>query len=339
MIQPSVTLYHWDLPAALDDLGGWLSPDSPGWFADYAKVIFEALGDRVPMWATLNEPWVIVDAGYLHGVNAPGHASVAEAPRAARHLLLAHGAAVATYRAGGWPHRIGLVVNLEPKDPASNSAEDLAATARAHAYFNEQFLDPVLLGRDTPALAPIYGEHWRPWSAEELARVSRPIDFVGVNWYTRALTRHDPARPPVFDARVVPEGAVRMTTGWEYHPQSLERTLLWIRERYGDVPLYVTENGGAFPDPTVAPAGGVDDPLRVESFRGHLRACRAAIARGVDLRGYFAWSLMDNLEWSSGFTQRFGIVHVNFATQQRTVKASGGLFREVIRTNGAVIGD
>jgi beta-glucosidase len=338
-IVPNATLYHWDLPAALDDLGGWLAPDSPKWFAEYANVMFERLGNRVPMWATLNEPWVIVDGGYLHGVHAPGRASAVEAPVAARHLLLAHGAAVDAYRAGGWPHRIGLVVNLEPKDPASGSPEDLAATRRAHVYFNEQYCDPVLLGRDTPGLAEVYGPRWRGWSADELARVSRPIDFLGINYYTRALTRHDPSRPPVCDARVVPENALRMTTGWEYHPAGLERALLWVKERYGNVPLYVTENGGAFADPAAAVNSRVDDPLRVESYSGHLRACLAAIAKGVDLRGYFAWSLMDNLEWNAGFTQRFGLVHVNFDTQQRTIKSSGEFFRDVIRSNGAVLAD
>ena len=137
-IVPNVTLYHWDLPAALEDDGGWLHPDSPAWFAEYSHTMFEALGDRVPLWATLNEPWVVVDGGYLYGAHAPGRASSAEAVTAARHLLLAHGDAVAAYRAGGWPHRIGLVVNLEPKDPASDSPADRAATARAHAYFREQ---------------------------------------------------------------------------------------------------------------------------------------------------------------------------------------------------------
>lgn len=336
-IVPNVTLFHWDLPAALEDLGGWLSPEAPRWFADYARVVFAALGDRVPMWATLNEPWVIVDGGYLYGMHAPGRASVHEAPVAARHLLLAHGAALEAYREGGWPHRIGLVVNLEPKDPASGSPEDLAATARAHAYFNEQFCDPVLLGRDTPALRAVYGPGWREWTADELARVSKPVDFLGINYYTRALTRHDPSRPPVCDARVVPAGALSMTTGWEYYPAGLERTLLWVRERYGNVPLYVTENGGAFADPPSANGGRLDDPLRVECYRAHLLACRAAIARGVDLRGYFAWSFMDNLEWSAGFTQRFGLVHVDFATQRRTVKRSGAFYRDVIRSNGAAL--
>ena len=335
-ITPNVTLYHWDLPAALDDLGGWLAPDVAHWFADYAQIAFEAFGDRVPMWSTLNEPWVIVDGGYLFGVHAPGHASIHEAPVAARNLLLAHGAALERYRAGGWPHRIGVVVNLELKDAASDSPEDLAATRRSHTYFNEQYCDPLLLGRNPEGgMRAIYGDAWRDWTADELARVSRPIDFLGINYYTRCLTRHDPERPPVFENRVVPEGAQTMTTGWEFYPPGLERTLLWVKARYGDVPLYVTESGGAWPDPPAPVDGRIDDPLRVETYRANLRGCRDAIAKGVDLRGYFAWSLLDNLEWASGFSQRFGIVHVDFETQVRTIKASGEYYRDVIATQGA----
>jgi len=335
-ITPNVTLYHWDLPAALDDQGGWLSPDAPAWFADYAEVAFRALGDRVPMWATLNEPWVCVDAGYLHGSHAPGHASVREAPTAARHLLLAHAAAVERHRAMGERSAIGVVLNLEPKDAASDDPRDVAATRRAHAYFNEQYGDPIFLGSSPPELAEIFGADWRPWTDAELARVHQPVDFLGINYYTRALTRHAPEWPPVGDARVVPEGAVRMTTGWELYPPGLERTLLWARQRWGDVPLYVTESGGAFADP--APVNGrIDDPLRIEAHRVNLLGCLAAIERGVDLRGYFAWSLLDNLEWSSGFSQRFGLVSVDFETQARTIKASGEFYRDLIRTNGAAL--
>ncbi len=337
-IAPNVTLYHWDLPAALDDRGGWLNPDVADWFADYADTCFRALGDRVPMWATLNEPWVIVDAGYLFGVHAPGHASLSEAPIAARHLLLAHGAAVDRYRAGGWPHAIGIVVNLEPKDPASDAPEDVAATARSHTYFNEQYCDPLLLGRNPEGgMRAIYGEAWRDWTSDELARASRPIDFLGINYYTRCLTRHAPARPPVFEERVVPAGARTMTTGWEWYPPGLERTLLWVKARYGDVPLVVTESGGAWPDPPPGPEGRIDDPLRVETYRENLRGCLAAMRQGVDLRGFFAWSLMDNLEWASGFSQRFGLVHVDRGTLARTIKASGEFYREVIRTRGAAL--
>lgn len=337
-ITPNVTLYHWDLPAALDDRGGWLNPDIEHWFTEYAQVMFHAFGDRVPMWATLNEPWVVVDGGYLHGVNAPGHANLFEAPIAAHHLMLSHASAVRAYRAGGWPHQIGLVVNLEPKDPASDSPEDLAATARAHTYFNEQYLDPVFFGRHPEGLARIYGAGWPDFAASEVARIQEKIDFLGINYYTRALTKDDPTRPPVRDARVVPEGATVMTTGWELYPKGLEEVLVWVKERYGDTPLYITENGGAYEDPEAPVDGRIDDPLRVLTYRGNLRACRDAIARGVDLRGFFAWSFMDNFEWSSGFSKRFGLVHVDYATQQRTIKASGEFYRDVIRTNGEALG-
>ena len=336
-ITPNVTLYHWDMPGALDDRGGWLNPDVANWFADYADVMFTALGDRVPMWATINEPWVIVDGGYLFGAHAPGHASLREAPIATHNVLLAHAAAVERYRAGGWPHKVGIVVNLEPKDPASDSPEDIAATRRSHTYFNEQYCDPLFKGRYPDGMREIYGDAWPEWPAADLARISQPIDFLGINYYTRCVTQYDASRPPVFERRVIPEGATRMSIGWEFYPPGLERALLWVRERYGDVPLYVTESGGPYDDP--APVNGrVDDPLRVATYRANLRGCLAALEKGVDLRGFFAWALMDNLEWSAGFSQRFGLVHVDFATQQRTIKASGEFYRDVIRTNGAALG-
>ena len=222
-ITPNVTLYHWDLPAALDDRGGWLNPDIVKWFADYTEAAFRAYGDRVPMWATLNEPWVVTDAGYLHGVYAPGHANLFEAPIATHHLLLAHAAAVQRYRAGGWPHQIGVVLNLEPKDPASDSPQDVAATARAHVYMNEQYMDALFFGRYPAELRAIFGEAWPEWPAEEMALLRTPFDFLGINYYTRALTREEPGRPPVFDARVTPPGAIIMNTGWEFYPKGLER--------------------------------------------------------------------------------------------------------------------
>lgn len=335
-IMPNVTLYHWDLPAALDDHGGWLSPDSPRWFADYAEVCFRALADRVPMWSTLNEPWVIAHDGYVLGGNAPGHRNLFEAPRVSHHLLLAHAAGVERYRAIG-RHKIGLVVNLEPKDPATPSAEDVAATRRAHVYFNEQYLDPVFFGRYPEELPALFGEGWPAPETEEVARIAQPIDFLGINYYTRKVERNDPELWPTRARGVRVPGAIYTETDWEMHPASLTRVLLWVRERYGDVPLYITENGAAIADPPTAEGGVLDDPLRVRYLHEHLRACREAMRRGVDLRGYYAWSLMDNLEWSSGFSKRFGLIHVNFDTQQRTIKRSGHWYREVIRSNGAVL--
>jgi beta-glucosidase len=333
-IHPSATLFHWDLPAALDDRGGWLNPDIADWFADYAQVMFRALGDRVPMWATLNEPWVVTDGGYLHGALAPGHRNRFEAPIASHHLLRAHGKAVQVYRTEA-KQAIGLVVNIEPKYPASDSAADLAATARADAYMNRQYLDPVLLGAYPAELRDIFGEAWPEWSDADMALIRQPLDFVGINYYTRNVTRHDDAAWPLRAAMVRQKQATYTETGWEVFPQGLTDTLRWFKQRYGPLPLYVTENGAAFYDPPVAEGGRIDDPLRVDYFRKHLGAIAEAIRQGVDLRGYFAWSLFDNLEWSLGFTKRFGIVHVDFESQVRTPKASAAYYAQAIASHGA----
>jgi beta-glucosidase len=335
-IRPLITLYHWDLPAALDDRGGWLNRDVADWFAEYARVMYRALDDRVQMWSTLNEPWVVTDGGYLHGALAPGHRILFEAPIASHHLLLAHAAGVEAYRAEG-KHQIGLVVNLEPKVPASDSEEDLAATLRADAYMNRQYLDPVIHGRYPAEMREVFGEAWPEFSAEDLARIRQPIDFLGVNYYKRGVTRFDATALPVRASEVRQKRHVYTETSWEVYPPGLTDTLVWVKEQYGDIPLYITENGAAFYDPPTAD-GEVQDPLRVDYLRTHLRAAREAIDRGVDLRGYFVWSLFDNLEWSLGFAKRFGIVHVDFDTLKRTPKASARLYSEVIRTNGGVLG-
>jgi len=336
-IKPLVTLYHWDLPAALDDMGGWLNRDVADWFADYATVMYKALGDRVPMWATLNEPWVIAHAGYLEGTLAPGHRSLYEPPIVAHNLMRAHGAAVLAYRAAA-KGQVGLVVNLEPKYPASGSDADRAATQRADAYMNRQYLDPALLGSYPPEMRDIYGAAWPDFPAEDFALIKQPIDFLGVNYYTRSVTAHDAERRPLRARAVRQPDATYTETGWEVYPDGLADTLEWVTKRYGRIPLYVTENGAAFFDPPAAIDGVVDDPNRVHYFREHLRAVHRAMTNGADMRGYYAWSLLDNLEWSLGFAKRFGIVHVNFATQQRTIKRSGRYYGEVIATNGGSLG-
>ncbi|HKG95891.1 MAG TPA: GH1 family beta-glucosidase [Gemmatimonadaceae bacterium] len=336
-IRPNVTLYHWDLPAALADRGGWLNPDVAGWFADYARVVYAALGDRVPMWATLNEPWVVMDAGHLNGGHAPGHRDWFEAPRVAHNLLRAHAEAVRAYRAEahGRLGQIGIVVNLEPKYAASDREADQAATRRADAYMNRQFLDPLFLGGYPEELREIYGEAWPEPPDAELHALREPLDFVGINYYTRSVTCDDPRARPVRAGRVRQPRHAHTEMDWEVYPQALTDVLTWVTRRYGRVPLYVTENGAAFYDPPSADGGAVDDPLRVAYYRDHLRAARRAIEAGVDLRGYFAWSLLDNFEWGYGYSKRFGIVHVDFTTQQRTPKASARFYAEVIRSNGA----
>ncbi|CAN5313894.1 GH1 family beta-glucosidase [soil metagenome] len=335
-IQPCVTLYHWDLPAALERRGGWTNREVADWFAEYAGTVFRALDDRVPMWATLNEPWVVMAGGYLHGDLAPGHRNAFEAPLVTHNLLRAHAAAVEAYRAEG-RNQIGLVVNIEPKYAASGRPEDLAATARADAFLNRHFLDPVFFGSYPAELAEIWGEAWPEWDAEELARIRQPIDWLGVNYYSRRVTRNDSAAFPTGSADVPQPHHLHTEMGWEVYPDGLPDVLRWVHERYSEVPLYVTENGAAFPDPPVATADPLPDPLRVEYFREHLLGAARALADGVDLRGYFAWSLLDNFEWSHGYGKRFGIVHVDFANQRRTPKQSARFYAEVIRTNGACL--
>ncbi|MGH7482406.1 MAG: GH1 family beta-glucosidase, partial [Longimicrobiales bacterium] len=335
-IRPSATLYHWDLPAALDDRGGWLNPDVACWFADYARTVFARLDDRVPMWTTLNEPWVVTDGGYLHGALAPGHRSLFEAPIASHNLLRAHVEALRAYRADGG-NEIGIVVNLEPKYTASASDDDEAATRRAHAYMNRQYLDPLFKGTYPDELLEVFGEAWLDHPAAEVEALREPVDFLGINYYTRNVVRNEPTAIPVRAAPVRQPRHAYTETGWEVYPPGLTDTLVWVRDTYGDLPLYVTENGAAFYDPPQPTDGRVEDPLRVEYYRAHLRAALDAIRQGVDLRGYFAWSLLDNFEWSLGYSKRFGIVHVDFATQQRTPKASARFYSRVIESNGEIL--
>jgi beta-glucosidase len=335
-IQPMATLYHWDLPAALDDRGGWLNPDIADWFAEYAGVMFDALDDRVKLWATLNEPWVVTDGGYLFGALAPGHRSLFEGPIASHNLLRASARAVERYRAGG-RHQIGLVVNLEPKHPVSNSDADLRAAELAHAYFNLQYLDPVFFGRYPEDLREVFGQAWPDWTDQQAEEARHDVDFLGINYYTRSVVRHAPERWFMNVDRVRQNHATHTETDWEVYPDSLVETLKWVTDRYGRLPLYVTENGAAFFDPPKTVDGRVEDYLRVDYLRKHIRAVHQAIAQGVDMRGYFVWSLMDNFEWSQGYAKRFGIVHVDYETLERTPKQSAEYYRRVIASNGAAV--
>ena len=335
-IEPLLTLHHWDLPAALDDKGGWLNRDSADWFAEYGSVMYRRLDGRVKKWVTLNEPWVITDGGYLHGALAPGHRNLFETPIASHNLMRAHGRAVQAYRSEG-AHEIGLVVNIEPKYPASDSAEDLAATARAHAYMNRQYLDPALKGSYPDELADVFGEAWPQWPVEDLKDICQPVDFIGINYYTRNVVRADPNQWPV-GASPVRQVATHTTTDWEVCPPALTDMLIWFRDTYGDIPVYITENGAAFYDPPQAGPDGIDDPLRCDYLRTHISAIGDAIRQGVDVRGYMAWSLLDNLEWSLGFSKRFGIVHVDYETQVRTPKRSARFYSSVIAANGGNLG-
>jgi beta-glucosidase len=334
-IEPSLTLYHWELPATLEERGGWTNAEIADWFAEYARTMYRALGDRVRMWTTINEPWVVMDQGYVEGRHAPGKRNLAEAAGVSKNLLRAHGSAVAALRSEG-AQQVGIVVNLVPIKAASASAADRAAAARLDAYLNRHFLDPPLLGHLPPELADVFGDAWRDWTDEELRQVRQPIDFVGVNYYLRLVVKDDPTAGAARARAVRQENCPYTAMEWEIYPQGLSDTLLWLRERYGDLPLHITENGAAFDDHWDG-SPLVHDPQRVEYLRSHLRAAREAIAAGVDLRGYFVWSLLDNFEWQCGYSKRFGIVHVDFATQRRTLKASAKFYSDVIRSGGAAL--
>ena len=334
-IEPLLTLYHWDLPAALDDRGGWLNRDVADWFADYAHAVHERLGDRVSRWITLNEPWVVMDGGYVQGGLAPGHKSLFEGPLAAHHLLLAHARGTAALRASGATD-VGIALNLEPKVPAT--AADVRAAARADAYMNRIFLDPIVRGAYPEELAEVFGMGWPDFSAADLTEIQTPTDFFGINYYTRAVVAAAPGAYPDGAQRIRQPRHPYSEMGWEMVAPAFRDLLLWVHERTGGAPMLVTENGAATADPPQPLGGRLDDPLRVAYLHDHLLAVREAVEAGADVRGYFAWSLMDNYEWSQGYDKRFGLVHVDFETQARTPKASAAFYRGVIESNGASLG-
>jgi beta-glucosidase len=333
-IQPSVTLHHWDLPLALDDQGGWTNPDSAYWFADYAHTLFKALSGQVRQWATLNEPWVIVHEGHLQGSHPPGLRALPKARLATHNLLRGHGFAVQAFRADGGEGEIGLVVNLEPKYAASEQPEDQAAMTRMHAWMNRQYLDPVFLGHYPEELADLHGRSFADFPEEDFRVIQTPIDFLGINYYSRSVVKSAPGLLPFQADRVRQDHLPHTAMDWEVFPEGLKSCLLWIKRRYGEMPLYITENGGAFDDPAPVKSR-VADADRVAYLRDHLLAVQEAIAEGVNLKGYFAWSLLDNFEWAFGYSKRFGLIHVDYATQTRTLKDSALFYRRVIDSHGA----
>ncbi len=333
-IRPNVTLHHWDLPLALEQQGGWANRDCAHWFADYAQHVFQVLGGQVRQWATLNEPWVIVHAGYVEGAHPPGVVSLEQARQATHNLLRGHALAVQAFRAEGSAGEIGLVVNLEPKYPASEREDDLRATARMEAWMNRQYLDPVFLGRYPEELEEIHGSGLPEFPADDYRLLREPFDFLGINYYSRSVVRQASGLWPFNSDRVHQAASPHTAMGWEIYPDGLKDCLGWVKQRYGDIPLYITENGAACNDaPPVQ--GRVSDPDRIAYYRRHLQAVHAAIAEGVNLKGYYAWSLLDNFEWAFGYAKRFGLIYVDYATQARTLKDSALFYRRVIDSHGA----
>jgi beta-glucosidase len=338
-IDPVVTLYHWDLPQELEDAGGWPARDTASRFADYAGLVAGRIGDRVARWSTINEPWCSAVLGYSAGIHAPGRTDPAAAMAAAHHLLLAHGLGVAALRdTAGLNGAVGLTLNPYPVIAAGERPEDLDAARRVDGLANRFWYDAVLRGAypdDVLAdLDPLgFAGHVRDG---DLAEIARPIDAIGLNYYRRHHVRHGPDAsaatalwPGSPDVDHVDPPGPHTSLGWAVEPDGLEEVLV-AAAAYGPTPLHVDENGAAFADgePVV---GVVPDPARLRYVMDHIEATRRARARGVDVRGYFVWSLLDNFEWAEGYEPRFGIVHVDFATQARTLKASGHWYRELLR--------
>jgi beta-glucosidase len=335
-IEPWITLYHWDLPQALQDVGGWPERDTAERFAEYASLIYERLHDRVSYWTTLNEPWCSAFLGHAVGRHAPGIQDDDAALRAAHHLLLGHGLAVTAMRAQGDPDsHFGITLNLYPVEPATDDPADADVARRVDALANRLFLDPVLLGRYPEDIPPLPVQ---PGDAEIIAA---PIDVLGVNYYSRHVVRagsgSGDGKPSPWvgspDVEFVGRGLPRTEMDWEIDEQGLHDVLTRVHRDYPAIPLFVTENGAAFPDEPAAD-GTVADPDRVAYLDSHFRAAHRAIADGVDLRGYFVWTLMDNFEWGHGYTKRFGLVHIDYETLKRTPKDSARWYAQVTRRNG-----
>ncbi len=331
-IDPVVTLNHWDLPQALQDRGGWTSRDTVERFADYAATVFRSLGDRVRLWITHNEPWMVAFIGHYRGVHAPGLVDLQAALRAAHHLLLSHGAAVRAFRALGAAGEIGITLNLFPTYPVSESDADREAAAASAGYTNRWFLDPIFrqaYPADTVSRFERCGATMDFVEDGDLPLIASPIDFLGVNYYS---PRRVSASGDEFGWHVQPGTASgRPTTaiGGEIYPDGLTGLLVGLQRDYGSVPLYVTENGAAVDD-QIGPDGGVHDEARIDFLERHFAAAHRALQLGVDLRGYFVWSLMDNFEWAMGYGPRLGLTYVDYATQRRIPKDSFAFYRRFI---------
>jgi beta-glucosidase len=342
-IRPAATLYHWDLPQEIEDRGGWTDRGVADRFADYAAVVAGRLGDRVLLWNTLNEPWCSAFLGYGAGLHAPGRTDHAAALTAAHHLLLAHGRAVEVLRATSPGSEIAIALNAGAVRPYSGAQEDVDAARRIDGLLNRLFFDPVLRGA-YPADVQADTARVTDWSFVrdgDLEVISEPIDALGVNYYQPDLVgaapadRPGPTQPYPTGGEVAfhPTPGPVTDMGWPIDPGGLYEILIRITRDYGPIPIYITENGAACPD-RIAEDGHVHDPERIDYLRRHLSAAHRARADGVDLRGYFAWSLVDNFEWAYGYGKRFGLVHVDYRTQRRTPKDSALWYRAVIAANG-----
>jgi beta-glucosidase len=340
-IEPAATLYHWDLPQALEELGGWRSRDTAYRFADYAAVVVDHLGDRMHRWITLNEPWCSSMLGYGSGRHAPGAREGEGALAAAHHLLLGHGLAVPVLRAGDPSAEVGITLNLQPVSAVSDQPADVQAAERSLMNSNLLFSDPVFAGRYPELARSVYAPvtDFGFLQDGDLETTSVPLDFLGVNYYFPSRIKAadyvaaDPALRTADDIgaeQLIRDDEEHTTMGWPIDANGLHALLTWLQSTYPSLPpIYITENGRACAD-KVAPDGGVHDPARIDYVGNHLDVTGKAMAEGVDVRGYYYWSFMDNFEWGEGYAQRFGLVYVDYATQDRIPKDSFAWFRALL---------
>jgi beta-glucosidase len=338
-IIPMATLNHWDFPQALQERGGWPCRDSADWFTEYARVVFEKLADRIPYWATHNEPFVVAISGYAGGDFAPGIASFHQALSAAHHQLLAHGRTVELYRQLGYDGQIGIVLNLATFMPKTDHPQDIAAAKRMEMLINGLFLDPIYKGQYPPEFVEWMGEMWPDIPVGDMEVISRPIDFLGVNFYYSEIVSHAPYGLLKFTSEHYTDPGWALTEkGWGVCPSQLIALLNHLKQVYGNPPTFITENGMCLSDPP-GWTGVPDDQARINYFRAHFQAAHQALAEGANLRGYYVWSLLDNFEWADGYSQRFGLIHIDFDDphRKRTPRASYAWYRDVIQQNAVCV--
>jgi beta-glucosidase len=316
-LKPFATLYHWDLPSALQDRGGWMNRDIASWFAEYAALVAHKFGDRLHATATINEPWCVAFLSHFLGIHAPGYRDIRAAARAMHHVLLAHGTAIGALRAEG-ARNLGIVTNLQKSEPASEKPEDAAAAHLFDGVFNRWYLGGVYKGKYPEDIVKMFEAHLPKNFEADMATVSAPLDWAGINYYSRSLLAHNPENPSM--PKTVKGPGEANDLGWEIYPKGLTDLLVRVSNEYTKVPLYVTENG----------MSETNDERRVHYYDIHLKAVLDAQKQGADVRGYFAWSLVDNFEWAEGYTSRFGIVHVDYETQKRTPKGSYRAFQGML---------
>ncbi len=331
-VRPFPTLYHWDLPQALEDAGGWPARATAEAFVEYVELVAARLGDRILDWTTHNEPYCTSWLGYGLGYHAPGRTSLADASAAAHHVLLSHGLAVEALRRESQYAEVGIVLDSWPVHPASDDPRDVAAAVEADGFRNRLFFDPVLRGRYPDDVLERLGNAAPTVRDSDLATIAAHIDFLGVNNYSRTIVRAGENGEPV---EVSATDAPTTAMGWEIYPDAIYEVLTRLHRDYASPPLFVTENGGAFPDLRRAD-GRIDDRDRIGYLEGYLRAVGRAISEGVPVRGYFVWSLLDNFEWASGYSKRFGLVYVDFETLERVPKSSFYWYRDLIAKPVAV---